>query len=62
MKIYCKKCKKHIGNIEPGSELSPGIIFICRKCYPKKSNPIPKAKPTPRVDDLDFLRGIMGLK
>ena len=36
MKIHCKPCGKHVGNIKEGSMLHKDIVFLCRDCEIKR--------------------------
>ena len=32
MKINCKRCGTHLGDIKPGSVLKKGTVFLCGDC------------------------------
>jgi len=53
--IYCEYCDKKVAEIESGSKIRKGTVFVCREC----DNPEP---PKPNDETLDALREIMGMR
>jgi ribosome-binding protein aMBF1 (putative translation factor) len=54
--VYCEKCGKKVAELEPGTKIRKGTVFICRDCWepPKK-----KQDYQPSLDDL---RNFLGMK
>lgn len=55
MKIFCCKCHRLVGEIQPGSRIKRGTVYMCAECH----NPqIPKTD----CEVVDFLKNIIETK
>jgi len=47
--LYCKYCQKKVAEIETGSKIRKGTVFICRECN------------KPKIPDYDFPESLKAL-
>jgi len=51
VKIYCIHCKKLVGEIEPGSKIRKGTVYLCAACSHTNDDRV-----------LDFLKNTFGIR